>query len=456
MGPDFKVDIANSKIYELWGTTEELALGNPLLSFLPEARTQGFEDLLKHVYNSGETYKSNGVAYVLPAESGAKKVYLDLLYEAFRENDGSISGIIVVATDVTEQVLNYKKTEEAELKARMAIESADLGLYELDLEGGLIKTDERFNEIFGIEEIASRTDLMRIFHPEDLEIISKAHEDARQTGYLSAEYRIVHKDKSIHWVKSDGKIINDENGTPVKIYGVIQDMTSLKEINQQKDDYISIVSHELKTPVTSMRINSYLLLEKLANSDKQIVSMLRSMNYQVDRLSHIIQDLTDVTRLDSDKVIFRKEVFDFDELIKDNVAEMKVINQTDRIIINHIEEVKLFADKDRTGQVLTNLLTNALKYSPSSENVFVSLSVKDNDAICSVKDCGNGIKKEEQSKIFERFFQVSGNEGVARSGFGLGLYISAQIIERQKGKIWVESNHGEGSTFLFSLPLFKD
>ena len=90
------------------------------------------------------------------------------------------------------------------------------------------------------------------------------------------------------------------------------------------------------------------------------------------------------------------------------------------------------------------------------ERIHVSLTFKDNEAICAVKDLGNGIKKEEQEKIFERFFQVSGNKGVAGSGFGLGLYISHQIIERQKGKIWVESSLGEGSTFFFSLPLLKD
>ena len=456
MGPDFKVDIANNKIYELWGTNEELAKGKSLVSFLPGARTQGFEDLLEHVYFTGETFKSHAIAYNSPTEKGAATIYFDLLYEAFRESNGSISGVIVVATDVTEQVLNFKKAEEAELKARMAIESADLGLFEIELESTSLQTDERFNEIFGVEKITLRKDIVPFFHPDDLQLISRAHEEAIKTGYLSVEYRIIHKDRSIHWIKSNGKVIAGENGKPAKIYGVIQDVTSLKEINQQKDDYISIVSHELKTPVTSMRINSYLLLEKLANADKQVVSMLKSMNYQVDRLSHIIQDLTDVTRLEAHKVLFRNEVLEFDQLVKDNVAEIKIINQTDRIVLTHLEAVKIFADKDRTSQVLINLLTNALKYSPDSQKVLVSLSIKDDSAICAVKDFGNGIKKEEHGKIFERFFQASGNEGVARSGFGLGLYISAQIIERQKGKIWVESSHGEGSTFFFSLPLFKD
>lgn len=455
MGPDFIVDIANKKIYELWGTNEEMALGKPIFSFLPEARTQGFEELLNHVYHTGETYKVKGIAYALPAPRNNETVYLDLLYEAFRESNGSISGIIAVATDVTEQVLNYKKTQEAELKARMAIESADLGLFEIELESSSLKTDERFNEIFGVEKITLRKDVFPVFHPEDRDLVNMANEEAIKTGYLSVEYRIIHKDRSIHWIKSNGKVIVGENGKPEKIYGVIQDVTSLKEINQQKDDYISIVSHELKTPVTSMRINSYILLELLANADKQVVSMLKSMNYQVERLSHIIQDLTDVTRLESDKVLFRKEIFDFGLLIKENVAEIQIINQTDRIVITHLEPVTIFADKDRTGQVLTNILTNALKYSPASQKVHVSLIVNDNEAICAVKDFGNGIKKEEQEKIFERFFQVSGNKGVAASGFGLGLYISCQIIERQKGKIWVESSPGEGSTFFFSLPFMN-
>jgi signal transduction histidine kinase len=362
---------------------------------------------------------------------------------------------MAVAIDVTRQVIDSKKTEEAEERARMAIESAELGLYEIDMDRMRMITDKRFNIIVGNEHTFSRLELIRLIHPEDLLIYEKAVEESVRSGLLKYEIRIVRKDKSVRWVKATGKLTYNKDGKPMKVLGVLQDVSAQKEIEHQKDDFVAMVSHELRTPLTSMRIYSELLLEKYHLSEDQVsAGMLRKFNYQVKRLSYIIQDLVDVTRIEANKILLRKTKFELGELVKEIVSEVQIIKRVHQIVIDRCDKAMVYADRERTSQVITNLLNNAIKYSPGSKQVIVCVQAKEDEVICSITDFGYGIDKEEQAKIFDRFYQVS-NINTRNTGFGLGLYISAEIIKRQNGKLWVKSEPGKGSTFYFSLQLHQ-
>ncbi|MEO8854970.1 MAG: HAMP domain-containing sensor histidine kinase, partial [Ginsengibacter sp.] len=176
------------------------------------------------------------------------------------------------------------------------------------------------------------------------------------------------------------------------------------------------------------------------------------MNLQINRLNYIIQDLLDVTRIEANKIRFRRDFFNFSNLVKEIVDEVQMTKQSHQIEMAHSETANIYADKERTSQVLTNLLTNAIRYSPNADKVIVSTKVLDDYVICSVQDFGSGIEREKQSKIFERFYQVV-EVNRSNAGFGLGLYIASQIVQRQNGKMWVESEAGKGSTFYFSLPI---
>lgn len=450
-GEDMIVEFANDRMFQLWDKPAEDLSRKAIFEGLPEAKGQGFEELLHEVYQTGKSYSALELPVNLSRKNVLKKVYINLLCEPFKEADGTISGIIAVAIDVSEQVRAHKKIEEAEEKTRRAIESAELGLYEIDLLSGEMVTNEWFKNITGFAPVASRFDFMSIIYPEDLPVFEKAYNEVLGTGQLSFDVRIMLEDETIRWINAKGKLIRDENELPLKIYGLVKDMTVTKEIEGQKDDYIAIVSHELKTPLTFMKMATYLLTDKVSEN-KESAELLLRMENQVDRLIRILHNLTEVTRIERNKIIFNKDNFDFCELVIEICREVEIAKKTHKILINHVEHVPLTADKTRISQVLINLLTNAIRYSPNANSVIVSVRREKNEVICCVKDFGNGIPIDQQKKIFDRFYQT-GNNIRGNSGLGLGLYISSEIIKRQLGKIWLECEEGEGCTFYFSLPV---
>jgi signal transduction histidine kinase len=180
---------------------------------------------------------------------------------------------------------------------------------------------------------------------------------------------------------------------------------------------------------------------------------LEKMDVQLNKLSMIINDLLDVTKIQSGKWQFTERLFDFDGLVRETVESMLRTSVRHKIIVRGEIKRKVYGDRYRTGQVLTNLLSNAIKYSPNAKKIEIYLTRDAEHMTCRVKDYGVGISKVMQTRIFERFFQVANNKQQKYPGLGLGLYISSEIVKRQNGTIWVESERGKGSTFSFSLPL---
>ena len=226
------------------------------------------------------------------------------------------------------------------------------------------------------------------------------------------------------------------------------------ELMNRKDDFLSIASHELKTPVTSLKAYTQLLqMDAIENADKRRESMLAKMDSQIDKLTSLITDLLDTSKMQNGKLIYNKTFFQLNELVKEIVDEIQVTNASHQITIEKNIPLQLYADRERISQVLSNLLSNAIKYCPDCKEIIVRLEKKGEMAICSVQDFGNGILKAQQDKIFERFYRVTGNNLHTYPGLGLGLFIAKEIIERHHGKIWFESEEGKGSTFYFSIPI---
>jgi PAS domain S-box-containing protein len=230
----------------------------------------------------------------------------------------------------------------------------------------------------------------------------------------------------------------------------------IEELSKQKDEFIGIASHELKTPVTSIKAYTQLLQHRFQkNEDSKSAEMLGKMNYQLDKLTSLIGDLLDVTKIEGGKLQFNERFFDFNELVDEIVEEMQRTSTSHTLVKKLAPTKSIYGDRDRIGQVITNFLTNAIKYSPTADKVIIkSIIDKENITLC-VQDFGVGISKDDQEKVFGRFYRVSGDKQETYPGLGLGLYITAEIIKRQNGKIWVESEKGTGSTFCFSLPLTK-
>ncbi|MES3018752.1 MAG: PAS domain S-box protein [Bacteroidota bacterium] len=705
-GPAYIVDLINPPLCEIYGKTMEEMVGRNIFDVLSHAKGMGFESLLDNVRLTGEPFKGSGLTVPLVRNGVLETVYVDFVYEPYREHDGTISGVIAIATEVTEQVNAKHKIAEAEERARLAVDAVGLGTYDLNLLTGEMFTTKQFANIFGFDEPVSRRKYVTVFDPDDLEQREQAHKDALISGNLFYEARVIWKDKSIRWVRVEGKVtykddkpvrilgtllditeqrlakeeqrklitlvdnsvdlmsilnlqgvnsyinqagkdllgfstdeevqttpianlhlpedleiverevlptvmkegkwsgtlnvrhlhtgevfpvfnnciriddpvsgdpiavgavmrdlrpelaakqaladseqllrnitsaaptalwMSDEegrvtynnqtwldwtgrtfdenlgwgwlesvhpddrnkvkekilaelatkhfyevefrlnhsdgnihwcitngqpqyrsNGTFTGYIGACVDITEQKHLQQQKDDFIGIASHELKTPVTSIKAYTQVLEKMLRKrGETKEAEMISRMDGQINRLTSLIGDLLDVTKINSGKLQFNDREFQFIPMVKELVEDLQRTTDKHTLIEEYEGDGIVFGDKERIGQVISNLVTNAIKYSPTSEKIIVHTSLKDNEIKLCITDFGIGISPDKLDRVFEQFYRVSGNMQHTFPGLGLGLYISSEIIKREGGRIWVNSSEGNGSTFCFALPLVK-
>lgn len=219
-------------------------------------------------------------------------------------------------------------------------------------------------------------------------------------------------------------------------------------------DFIAMASHELKTPLTSIKAYLQLLSRKLVPSnDSFINNALQIANLQVNRMTDLIHGFLDLSKLEPGKLKLNIQVFDLNKLIEEMIAESTLISPNHEISFKHGKDSTISADREKIGQVITNFLSNAIKYSNKGSKIIVSIGQEAGSVQVAVTDEGFGIKAKDQEKLFQRFYRVESSRMKNISGFGIGLYLASEIIQRHKGKIWVESAEDQGSTFYFSLPL---
>jgi len=704
-GDDYVVELINTSLCQLYGQSPEDMIGKPVFDSIPFTKGKGFEEMLNSVLKTGIPVKGDGASVLLVRNNVLETVYVNFVYEPYREANGDISGVIVIANEVTETFKARKLLEEAEERARLAVDAVGLGTYDLDLISGEIITSKIAANILGFERPVPRADYVAAIHPDDLPLRNKAHEEALKTGHLIYEIRVIWPDKSIHWVRLEGKVLYGDDGVAVRIIGTLLDITdqrkamenqrklitlvdnsvdlmsvlSLDGVNsyinkaginmlgfdnaehvgrvpiselhdpahfaqverdvlptvmgkgrwegtmlvrhlksgeifpvynnciriddpvsgapiavgavmrdlrpeiaakqaladseqllrnitsaapttlwmsdkagsvtyvnqtwvdwtgreyakhlgsgwlhcihhadrpkvagkltgdiannglfelefrlnhadgsthwcmlsgqpqydirnnfagyigsciditdqkllqQQKDDFIGIASHELKTPVTSIKAYTQVLEKMLQRKgDIKEAQMISKMDAQINRLTSLIGDLLDVTKINSGKLQFNDSEFDFVPMVKELVEDLQRTTEKHTLIEYHARVGMVYGDKERIGQVISNLITNAAKYSPQADKIIITTSLNDNELQLCVQDFGIGISNDKLTKVFEQFYRVSGDMQHTFPGLGLGLYISSEIIKREGGRIWVKSEVGKGSTFCFALPL---
>jgi len=227
-----------------------------------------------------------------------------------------------------------------------------------------------------------------------------------------------------------------------------------ERLERQKDDFIAMASHELKTPITSQRAFLQLMKRGMEKDQQtQYLPYIQKIEQQTDKLVRLISDLLDVSKITAGRLVIHKENFDFTKMLKDSVEEVNHTYKTHQIEYKLNGPVKINADKYRINQVITNLLINAVKYSPQADRIDVLYGVVGNNLEVRIRDYGIGIEDKHQGKIFQRFYRVSGFNEKTFSGMGIGLNISSEIIKMHGGKIRVKSKVGQGSEFIFTLPL---
>lgn len=250
--------------------------------------------------------------------------------------------------------------------------------------------------------------------------------------------------------------IRNKNRQIIAAVSTFYDITEEKELERRKDDFVNMASHELKTPITSMKLYIDLLISRIKESgDEHAMKTLGSIKKQTEKLQELVSDLLDVSRIQTGKLQFSKEEFELGDLIQETIDILGETTRKQTLEFKIKSPITVYADRFRIYQVLTNLITNAIKYSPAGSTITIDVKKMKDKALISVADQGIGIEKDQQKKIFERLYQVSDPYEKTFPGLGMGLYISKEIIRRHRGTIWVESQKGKGSTFYFTLPLKK-
>lgn len=230
-----------------------------------------------------------------------------------------------------------------------------------------------------------------------------------------------------------------------------------RELEKRRSEFISMVVHELKTPLTSLKGYAQLLQRRFSRAgDEQLAQLARRMDTQVNKLDGLISDFQDMARIEAGRLQFRESYFPFDELVTEIVEDLQLTIPQQKILREGLTCKMIWGDRMRIGQVITNLLTNATKYAPNSDRIIVRVSCDKQNITLVVQDFGPGIPEKLRTKIFDPFYRIGGTDAHTAPGLGLGLYISSEIIARHQGRIWVESSEGQGASFSFTLPLTSE
>lgn len=460
-GPHHIIDKANESMIKLWGKGEDV-FNKPILEVLPEVEDQGIIELLDQVYQTGEPFYASQLPVDLIIDGKLQKKYFDFTYQPQRDENGNIIGVADIARDVTEEALLSQKIKRSENEFRELVNFMPHKISLADADGNPVFYNKNWLDYVGknLEEFLAEPWTAKI-HPEEKEEMEKIVANCLATGSdLEKDLRLKNKHGEYEWHMCRATAIKDENAKITSWISSCTQIEKIKKEEQRRDDFLKLVSHELKTPVTSIKGYVQLLLSMLpkdnteANKKLIIKPYLNRIETQVERLIRLISEMLDLSRIEQKELQLKKEKFSLNKQVELIIEDITYSKKDVQIEIEHQCECDVYADKDRIGQVIINFVTNALKYSPESNKVQIKVyhEQEDNVAI-SVKDFGIGIAKKEQEKIFKRFYRVSGNNDDTYAGFGIGLYLSNEIIQRHHGRIFVKSEIGKGSEFTFILPL---
>ena len=356
------------------------------------------------------------------------------------------------------RIMSIRKLMAEKKKAEAIVENISDGIIMADLKGKIILINKKAKHLFNLSDADEQTigkDFISVI--DNKEIFGKIKKNIEREKVEKEdrhfEITLLNNNKKIHTKIFINKISIEKENIGVVI--LVQDITKLKKINQMKTDFVSTVSHEFKTPLTSMGMAvSMLAAGKNLNEDqRECVNIIKEDN---ERLNILVNDLLDLSRIESGKTVMNMKENFVSEIVNSAVNSLKKLFETENVNykVGNIDlNYKVMADFNRIIWVMTNLLTNAVKYRDESRQLEIEVNaVKEEDRILfSVKDNGIGIDDEFHEKIFNKFIRVSVSEDGKVTGTGLGLSICKGIVEAHKGKIWVESKKGEGSTFYFEL-----
>ncbi|WP_342644498.1 ATP-binding protein [Mucilaginibacter sp. CSA2-8R] len=516
-GDDIIIEMANDAMLAFWGKQREI-IGLPLYDGVPELHGQPFKQMLQAVLRTGTTdsgvttaetrinnqlqthyyeyeyrpiFDNKGEPYAIlhraanVTERETSKRQLTIRETEIKALNKELAAsneelmamneelcvtnedLLATNQHVTRLNTELRKNEqhlkqmvqnvtESEQRFRIMAEGTDVMIAVGDETGDATYFNEAWVKATGRtrEELLNHgwIDLM---HTDDKDRVVKIFTDAfSKRAPWEWEFRMPDIKGGYRWLLARGQPRLSTDNTFAGYISSTIDITVIKENEQRKNDFISMVSHELKTPLTSLSGYMQLLKSRAVKSqDMQTTGMVEKAIRQVSRMTTLINGFLNVSRLESAHIHIDRIRFDMAKLINEVEDEVLSTIGSHQIVFAPVEATWIHADRDKIGQVINNFISNAVKYSPPGSNINITCEATSNKLVLNVRDEGIGINQEDQPRLFKRYFRVnnSGYQNVA--GFGIGLYLCAEIIKQHGGKIGVESKMRKGSTFYFELPL---
>ncbi|GER86699.1 hypothetical protein KDW_08610 [Dictyobacter vulcani] len=440
----------NPVYYTLSGyNKEELSENNFFQIIHPDDHTQ----LLQLIQEMTAGKTSSGAIQQRYLSKDGKVIWVQNSISIVKDEHNNIHYFIVVSEPVP-----YRQQIDEKAILAAIVDSSDDAIISKTLDSIIMSWNHAAEEMFGYTAEEAIGQPITIIVPPELqheepEIIQKLRMGIRIRHYETVRVR---KDKSRLDVSLSISPVKNSEGKIIGGAKIARDISEQKAAERQKDEFISMASHELKTPITSLKGFTQVLLRRFKQQhNEDAIHLISRMNRQVDRITKLINEMLDVSIIETGQLEYHKEIFALDALVQEIVETVQETTLTHHIVIEHLECVQVFGDKDRIGQVIMNLLTNAIKYSPHANqaNIRVEIDSEKKNAIIRVQDFGLGIAKAHQQKIFQRFYRVSEQKNQTLTGLGIGLYICEEIIKRHAGSITIESKEGKGSTFSVILPI---
>jgi PAS domain S-box-containing protein len=351
-----------------------------------------------------------------------------------------------------------RSLREGDRVRNLIVENASDGIFAVAMDGRILSWNPAMSRITGYspqEAVGRPREELLLAQPLD-----EAGEPPPRAGSgpgagTAPVVPLLRKDGSTAWVRYSANTVNSKDGKPNLRVVVVHDVTAEREAEELKSDFVATISHELRTPLTPLKgFLSTLLQGTVDDSYEARREYYEIMLKQTNRLERLITDLLEVSRVESDRPLIENETVKLTTLIAEQIRAFQD-QFPDRVIRRHLPERGLLvsADHSALGLVVSNLISNALKYSPPDSPVDVTVEAEGTDVVVSVRDEGEGIPLNEQDRIFDRFYQIGSVTTRRKGGVGLGLYIARRLVEAMSGRLWVESQPGSGSTFRFTLPL---
>ncbi len=449
---DFGIKSANQAFYKSFLITEEETIGKNLFELKNNGwNVPGLETMLISIQKGYKKSLEWEVTYTFPIV-GSRTICFNA--EPVQKENGE-HWILLAFNDITAR----KQIEQVEKKYTEELKKMLENIPQITSTAAADGTVTYFNQFFlnysGMtfaEAIAGGWE--PIIKPEMLGDVKKAWGHSIATGEdFNMEILLKRKsDNMYRWHISRAAAILNDDGKVTSWVGSASDVHAQKTKEEAKDEFISIASHELKTPLTTAKAYIQLLHGSLVKSGYKDLLFAEKAELAIDRLNGLVVELLDVSKMQNGRLNLHITAFNFNEMLSDAIQDVQLTAHHHQIIKTGEIGHDVSADKERLQQVIINLLTNAVKYSPKANKVFVNASQKDGQVTVAIKDSGIGIRKENLGKIFDRYYREE-ERAHHFQGLGIGLSIANDIVQRHNGKLWVESEAGKGSTFYFTVPI---